>query len=335
MKNRLISPFRLTGALLSFLMALLLCFPQISAEGARNGLLLWYQTVLPTLLPFLICTNLLVSIRAVRFLTAPFSPVLKRIFRLSDSGCFVLLAGMLCGYPMGAKNCSDFLDQNCLSMPEARTLYAVSSFPSPMFLAGYMMAKALSAAGGSPFPIKLSVWKMALSVYLPVLPMFGLAARIYGFRGSRQTGEKPSMLRPEKSTSAMSSHGQSLPSLPFEEALMSSVDVMVKIGGYLMAFSILAAFLLRLPLPGTFLPALLLSAAEMTTGQEYASRHLPGLPGVLLILWAGAFGGCSGLFQAKSVTKNAGLSIRHYVLWKLVHSLLSCLVLTLLLVPLP
>ena len=49
------------------------------------------------------------------------------------------------------------------------------------------------------------------------------------------------------------------------------------------------------------------------------------MTGALLIIGSAAFGGCSGIFQTKSVLKNAGLSIRHYMLWKLMHSGLSCI----------
>ena len=92
-------------------MLLLLCFPALSLEGARKGLLLWYNTVLPTLLPFMIFSGLLIGMEAVPVLITPFSPLLKRGLGLSDAGAFVLLTGMLCGYPMGAKNCSDLLDR--------------------------------------------------------------------------------------------------------------------------------------------------------------------------------------------------------------------------------
>ena len=83
---------------------------------------------------------------------------------------------------LGAKACSDFLDQGLISLPEARSLYAVSSFPSPMFLAGYVMAKARQAAGQALF---LPLWKVAASLYLPLFPMFVLAGRLYGFSGIR------------------------------------------------------------------------------------------------------------------------------------------------------
>lgn len=320
MKHKIIYRFLLT---LSFL--LLLCFPALSLEGARKGLLLWYNTVLPTLLPFMICMNLMVSFGAVNLLAAPFYPVLHRLLGLSRAGSFILLSGMLCGYPMGAKNCSDFLDNGLLSLSEARCLYAVSSFPSPMFLAGYMMHMANSGAQ----PIPLPLWKMAAAVYLPALFLFFPAAACYKQHRSPKSCPSPSQpdcpARHGKTNSSTINTAHSL-----DEALFSSIEVMVKIGGYIMLFSILAVFIRRLPLPGTLLPAFFITVAEMTTGIEYASLHFPGLLKILLIGFGGAFGGLSGAFQVRSVTKNAGLSIRHYLFWKTAHGLLTVILLILL-----
>lgn len=294
---------------LSAVMVLLLCFPKLSLEGARRGLLLWYQTVLPTLLPFMVCTNLITAMNGVKFLAAPAVPVFGRLLGLSENGCFVLISGVLCGYPLGAKACSDFLDQGLISLPEARSLYAVSSFPSPMFLAGFVMAKARQAAGQALF---LPLWKVAASLYLPLFPMFVLAGRLYGFSGIRNICSSRNF-------------GSASPKacFPLDQALMDSIHLMVKIGGYLMIFSILAQYLQAFFPPGLF-SVLLIAAAEMTTGIDAAARFLPGASGIFPILWAAAFGGFSGVFQVKSVTKNVGLSIRHYILWKLLHSLMAC-----------
>lgn len=308
---------------LTLCFVLLLGFPALSLEGARKGLLLWYHTVLPTLLPFMICMNLMVSFGAVNLLTAPFYPI-ARLLGLSPAGSFVFLSGILCGYPMGAKNCSDFLDSQDLSLPEARCLYAVSSFPSPMFMAGYMMNMARS---GQPPVLFFPLWKMLAALYLPALPLYLLAAGYYRFHPSQFPANAPNP--------ASSSPGA--PSLrcpvSIDEALLSSMEVMAKIGGYIMLFSILAAFIRRLPLPGVLPSALLISIAEMTTGIEYASCTFPGMTKALLIVFSGAFGGLSGLFQVRSVTKNAGLSIRHYLFWKTAHGILAALILIFLAAP--
>ena len=93
-----------------------------------------------------------------------------------------------------------------------------------------------------------------------------------------------------------------------------------------MLFSILALYLTVFPFqtPPLVRPALL-GAVEITTGIQAIAQSVPGMTGALLIIGSAAFGGCSGIFQTKSVLKNAGLSIRHYMLWKLMHSGLSCI----------
>ena len=106
--------------------------------------------------------------------------------------------------------------------------------------------------------------------------------------------------------------------------MMGCFETMIKIGGYIMLFSILALYLTVFPfaMPSLLRPALL-GAVEITTGIQTIAHSVPGMSGAMLIIGSAAFGGLSGIFQTKSVLKNAGLSIRHYMLWKLIHSALS------------
>ena len=48
------------------LFALIILFPGVILEGAQAGLLLWFNTVLPALLPFLILSNLLLGSPAIQ-----------------------------------------------------------------------------------------------------------------------------------------------------------------------------------------------------------------------------------------------------------------------------
>lgn len=283
---------------------LLLTHPALSLEGARNGLLLWYQTVLPTLLPFMICSNVIVSLNGIRLMTAPLHPFLGRLLCLSDNGCYVFLSGLLCGYPMGAKTCSEFVVQGKLSRSEGQYLLSISNHPSPMFLLGYaasLMDPSIPAA------------MLLLSVYLPVVPLAFLSRRLYRVHTA-----------PHPSAPKTPSHRS------FDESMMSSFEVMVKIGGYIMLFSILARFIGQISFLPTKIQALLLGAVEITTGIQAVTRTFSGtLQGMFLCLTA-VFGGICGLFQTKSVLKDSQLSLTHYVLWKLLHGLLSIAVLALL-----
>ena len=101
-----------------------------SDGGAEEGLSLIH--ILPTLLPFMICSGVIVALDGVGLLTRPFAPFFSGLLKLSPNGCFVLMSGLLCGYPMGAKTDSEFLDSRRISPAQARYLLAIANHPSPM-----------------------------------------------------------------------------------------------------------------------------------------------------------------------------------------------------------
>ena len=298
------------GGPLSVLCLLMLLFhPALALEGARKGLVLWGSVVLPTLLPFMICSGVIVAMDAIHILTGPFKPILSGLLKLSAQGSYVLVSGLLCGYPMGAKTTSDFLDQGRITPREGKYLLAISNHPSPMFVLGYVMAQiALVSQQSRPCPI----WMAAAALYLPILPISILARCCYHCSKDDH---------PELDNIVDRAHPFS-----FDAHMMSCFETMMKIGGYIMLFSILALYLTICPLrmPVLARPALL-GAIEITTGIQAIAQSVPGQTGVLLIIGSAAFGGFSGIFQTKSVLKNAGLSIRHYILWKLLHSMISCI----------
>ena len=97
---------------------IMLIFPQQTFEGASNGLLLWFQIILPTLLPFIILSNLLIHTNAVTYISTIVKPFVQRLFRVSDCGCYAIFVGFLCGYPMGAKVVADLIRAEKISGEE-------------------------------------------------------------------------------------------------------------------------------------------------------------------------------------------------------------------------
>ncbi len=298
---------------------LLLLRPSLAFSGARRGLLLWSSTVLPTLLPFMICSNAVVASGALPLIMRPFRPVLRRFLHLSEDGGYVLVSGLLCGYPMGAKTCSEFLEQGRIGPRQARRLLAISNHPSPMFVLGFLYANLTPS-----FPIG----RMLLILYLPVLILAPAARKIYGGEEKRglpdndsrllaaQIQPRPESRRPRGSAASEEEAG-------FDRMMMSSIRIMVRIGGYIMLFSILAEWIRQIPFLPDRVSAVLLGLCEITTGIPEISRAFSGTCQGLVLAAVTAFGGLSGIFQTRSVIrtqKNAGLSVRHYVLWKAAHS---------------
>lgn len=289
------------------LLCLLLAFPSLSVKGAANGLLLWFDIVLPTLAPFIICTQMVVALGGAELLTRPFYPAVHALFRLSRPGTYVLLCGLLCGYPLGAKLCGEFFVRGEITRQEADYLLSICNHPSPMFLLGFVGAR-LDHALPPAF--------LLACFYLPVIPVSLLSRRFYrpGHRYSSPAMTACSI--PEKIT--------------MEEVLLSTAETMVIIGGYIMLFSILAVWIQQIPLLSPEFKAFLTGVAEITTGVNQLCTAMPPKAAALPVIATVAFGGFSGIFQTKSVIKNAGLSIRHYSFWKIIHTICTCLIVTLL-----
>ena len=62
------------------LLLFLLCYPAEALAAARNGLKLWLETLLPTLLPFMILTGILVHTDWITKILQPTAPFFSRSF---------------------------------------------------------------------------------------------------------------------------------------------------------------------------------------------------------------------------------------------------------------
>ncbi len=302
------------------MLILLLAKPDWAFTGAKNGLVLWGMVVLPTLMPFMLCSQAVAGLGAVPLFMKPFRPIFNHILHLSDQGGYVLFSGLLCGYPMGAKTCRDFLEKGWIEEAEARFLLAISNHPSPMFLLGYVMNQIGTVSG---LPYKVPSWQLLVSLYLPILPIAALADRIY--RRNKEDFMPACSKKPEVSPDTSS--------FSLDDAFLSGAETMVKIGGYIMLFSILSLYTAKIPFLSPVVRCGFLGTLEITTGIQTIAHDMTGLPALLFITASAAFGGISGIFQTKSVIyakKNAGLSIRHYVLWKLLHGTASLITMALL-----
>lgn len=292
--------------LLCVLLLCMLFHADYVTEGARYGLLLWYTSVVPALFPFMVLSGLIVAGGGISAVMTPVYAVLGRFLPVSRSGCYALVSGLLCGYPMGAKTCADFVRENRISLQEGKFLMAVCNHPSPMFLLGYVYPF---------FSGHMELPEFLISVYGPILPLAFLAKAVYkNERAGREHNEYKAAAEASGPVSA-------------DESILSAVEILCKIGGYLMLFSILIIFLRHAGRIPVFLRLALIAAMEMTTGIREAASSLPYPVSAAVSVASLTFGGFCGLFQTNSVIsgneKKAGLSIRQYFFWKLLHASLS------------
>lgn len=294
--------------LLCGLLFLMLLRPAVTAEGARYGLLLWYSSVVPALFPFMVLSRLIVSSGGLSAVMRPFYRILHPLFGLSAEGCYTLLAGFLCGCPMGAGTCAGFMEDGRIAKREGRFLIAVCNLPGPMFLLGYVCPLLADYCGPA---------RVLVSFYAPLLVIAPLAAVIYRPRLGPSGGQRDSALSADR-----------LSEPDIGAAILSSAELLVKIGGFLMLYSIAVVFLRRTTAFPACLRLFLIAVLEMTTGVRETATSLPFPLSGAAVCASAAFGSFSALSQTRAALggqakKNAGLSIRHYFLWKLLHASLS------------
>lgn len=301
-------------SLLPFLimLAFLLLFPDTSFTCAASGLMLWFETLLPSLLPFMIISNLLIKTDLLKNWIRIPAGLWHRFFALSCDGAYALILGLVCGYPMGAKVTADLYLEKRISKKEAEYLLTFANHPGPSFLSSYVCLQALG--------------QKAL-----ILPTYGiiylanyLCCLLFRRRADRQaiaadSDDHAENKRNEKEISIQSPVGEIL-----DTSIMNGFESITKLGGYIILFSVFQGVIKKVFAPLGPVMYLMCSITEMTTG----ITALAGTGWNLTILYPmllgiTAFGGICVAAQTKSMLAGTDLSFGPYIWAKLVNFLLT------------
>ena len=289
----------------------LLCRPQAASASVRSGLLLWYHSVVPTLLPFMLLTGLLLRLR----LLEPLLPFLQRclapIFGCSGYGVFAILCGFTAGFPMGAKLTRTLLDQKKISHKEACHLIGFVNNPSPAFLLSYVAA---------------DQWQHPELGILLIGNVFG-SALLYGilssfrFRSVRTDPSRSGSVR----AAAIHESPQDCFAL-IDSCIEDAVSATVRIGVYLIAFSMLVDTAASIPLASTPVGLVLFAALELTNGIHLIAHSTLSFQVQLVLIPAlAAFGGCSVIAQSIGIASMDHDMLRSYLKSRPGVVMISCL----------
>ncbi len=283
------------------LLLYMLLFPKKVLADSLAGLDLWFHTVLPSLLPFMILSNVLIGANVVSQLMRPFSGFFRNVLGLSPEGGYAWLLGLFCGFPMGARLTGDMYRQHRISREEAGYLLTFANQSSPMFLSTYVV---LHGLGDST---------MTLPVFVIFYASAFLTSLVFRIR-SRRFGLPPS--KPKKEVPEQTSYGNLL-----DTSIMNGFEIITRLGGYIILFSILAGIVLQLPAPLHTAAPFLSGLTEITTGiHTISGTTLPLQVKFTAIVCCTAFGGFSTVAQTSCMLNGTGLSIFTYLKGKLVNA---------------
>lgn len=132
LKKIIINAFLAISAII--LTILMIIYPQATFDGAKNGLNTWLNVLIPSLLPFLIISNLLVELGVVKFLGILLEPLMRPLFNQPGAAGFVVAMGFTSGFPMGAVLTNTLYEKKLVNREEAARLVAFTNNSSPLFL---------------------------------------------------------------------------------------------------------------------------------------------------------------------------------------------------------
>lgn len=205
------------------LIVALLLEPTASINAAKNGLMLWFNTVLPSLLPFIIGSNILLASGGISFFEKICNPIMKPLFNVPGKSAFAWVMGLVSGYPMGAKIISQLRMENEITDLQAQRLLGFCNNSGPFFILGAVGVGMLKDENLGYF---------LLAVHLFSSLLMGILFRFYG-----QDKSKVSNIS-KKSIRSTTSVGEIL-----GKSVTSAMEVIVQIGGYIIIFSVVASLL--------------------------------------------------------------------------------------------
>lgn len=291
-----------------YLIVLLLRFPALSLQYAATGLNLWFQKMIPTLLPFMILSGILIRMNLTEGFVRMIHPFLRFLFRTSPNGSYTLIMGFLCGFPMGARIVGELYGSGKLSKWEAERLLAFCNNIGPIYFLSFAMPVLGIAKVFGPFLIMYGIplaYGILVMRILPPVKKMTTIVNCLPVKTERNARDSEADVRLLPAT---------------DGAILSGLLGIAKLGGYMVFFNLLNIFFVPFSHLSSGLLGLYNCLLEITSGIDRCGQAFPCT--VLILL---PFGGFSCIAQTYSMICHTDLSIRPYLLHKLVQTMLTAL----------
>lgn len=297
----------------------LILWPDQAISAMRDGLKLCGNVILPSLFPFFVLSSLVVELGMSRYLGRLLEPVMAPLFRVNGSCASALALGFVGGYPVGARTAIQLYENGQCSRTEAERMLAFCNNSGPAFILG-VVGTGIFGSGSAGLLLYLAHLLASLLV--------GVLFRFY----------KPSHRPQSRHVLSPQFHAASFPTA-FTRSVTGALQSILNICAFILFFTVLLRILTYSGLLDSVSTLITALFAPFGMDHIWAQRLLTGLleisSGVssltdgslsgrismaaFMLGWAGISVHC----QVLAFLGDSGLSMRTYVLGKLLHGLFS------------
>lgn len=279
--------------MLIIIFLILITNPSLCVSGANLGLNLWFNSIVPTLLPFMIISNILIKVYSKK---------------IKYPHIYAIFLGIFCGLPIEAIICGNLYENHYLTKAEAELLCGCFNLLSPAFIFCYA------------FKYSSNIIPLILAAYLPpVLIYISTMLRIKKYNNTiiknietackiAQTGSKSSLFE------------------LLDDAIAKSALTIIKLGGYIIICCVFSTCTARLILNHPLINSVLTSLIEISSGINTIHNSITDIKLQNYITGiTTTFTGLCCIMQTATILKNFKLSIKKYIHYKILTVLLSAL----------
>ena len=268
--------------------SLLILFPGIAMPAAAESLNMWFSNIIPAVFPFVVCINMLISSDICFGSLFAADTFMRSVFNLPAASVLPITAGLLSGCPLGGKITADMYLKGNITSDEAQRIIGFINNPSPVFVICAVGIGLLNSAAYGRL------------IYSSCLLSTFMCALIFKFYYTKNVLSHP--VRSHKDYSS-------------GDIILSSVSIILKIGGYIVFFGVISRFAEFIPYIGKYLSCII----EMSGGSaEIASWGIDMRTKTSLIAFVLSFGGICIQIQVISFLK--GIPVKKYIFF------ISCII---------
>ena len=305
----------------------LIIFSSTNLSSAKNGLILWANSIVPSLFPFFVATELLTHTNLIYNMGKLLNKFMKPFFNIRGEGSFALIMGIISGYPMGAKISANFRKNNICSKEECERLLSFTNNSGPLFIIGTV---GITMFGNSTIGFLLLLTHLLASLTV------GFLFRFWKYK----TKEKTNLQKYESkkiNEITLSNLGGII-----GNSITNSINTILLIGGFVVLFSVILNIIKTsnllnilcnfinpifnlLNIPTSFSSGFISGIIELTNGLNIICT-LPEKKisiNIILASFLLGLGGISVLLQVWSVISKTDLSIKPYIIGKILHACFS------------
>ena len=306
----------------------LVIFSTSNLVATKNGLLLWANSVVPSLFPFFIATELLSYTNVISLLGSYLNFLMRPLFNVPGEGSFPFIMGIISGYPTGAKIVSDFKNKGICSDIEAERLLAFTNNSGPLFIIGTV---GISLFGNSQIGLLLFITHLLSCITV------GFIFRFWKRNKNDKFDSNKYFDLYQKKTADISSLGQILGT-----SIKSATSTIVLIGGFVVLFSVIISiinnsgllyllckfinpFFKIMHINPEFSSGFICGLIELTNGVSIIANLPEKAISVNIVICAFllGFGGISVILQVFGIISAANISIKPYIIGKLLQGIFA------------